>query len=72
MTVTYTAGYTEETIPSDLKYAIYDIANKIANAGDSWNSNVSKEHIDGASIEWKSLDIMNSMNIILSYKKVAV
>lgn len=39
-------------MPTQLKYAIYDLAVKIARAGDSYGSNVKSESIDGASISW--------------------
>lgn len=70
--VTYTAWYTEDTLPSDIKYAIYDIARAYLQAWDSLGSNVKQESIDGASIVWGELDIAKPILVLNSYKKIHV
>lgn len=68
--VQYTAWWTDATMPTQLKYAIYDLAVKIARAGDSYGSNVKSESIDGASISWWDIEKSQEESIINSYKRV--
>jgi len=72
LSVQYTAGWTAETIPSDVKFAIYDIARAYLSAGSSLGSNVVRETIDGASIEWKDLPISEPTAILKSYSNIYV
>ena len=41
-------------------------------AGDSLGSNIKRESIDGASIEWGELPITGAVNIVNSYKNIYV
>lgn len=70
--IKYTAWWTVDTIPTDLKYAIYDLASKIASAWSSYGSNVKSESIDGASITWWDIEKSKEESIIQSYKRVYV
>jgi len=73
ITVKYTAWWTESTIPKRLKYAIYDLAWAYYEAWDSLgNSNIKRESIDGASIEWGDLPISEPLKVINSYKAIHV
>jgi len=56
ISITYTAGWTADTIPTELKYAVYELACKIAQAGESYGSNVTSESIDWASISWWEIE----------------
>lgn len=70
--VTYTAGYDDATIPVSLKYAVWNIAKiYLTNLSTLW-SNVKKETVDGASIEWGDLGISDQVKIIESYKQYHV
>lgn len=72
ISVQYTAGWDDTNIPIDLKYAVYDLACKIASAGLSYGSNVKSESIDGASITWWDIEKSKEEAVILSYKRIYV
>jgi len=59
-------------VPTDLKYAVYDLASKIASAGSSYGSNIKSESIDGASISWGDIEKSKEESIIQSYKRIYV
>lgn len=46
----YTAGYTEETLPADIRQAIIDIASSLYNLRGS--TGIKREKIDGAELEF--------------------
>lgn len=73
ISVKYTAWWTVDTIPKILKYAIYDLAWAYYLAWDTLGaSNVKRESVDGASIEWGDLQISEPLKVINSYKTIHV
>lgn len=71
--VTYTAWWTKDTIPLDLKNAIYDLAYIYYQSWDSIGSNIKRESIDWASVEWGDLPNTDApIEIINSYKTINV
>lgn len=69
ISVTYTAGYTVDNIPQNLKNAILDLAMSYFTFQ---NGNIRKESIDGASVEYESQDITPYTSIISQYASIYV